>query len=98
MAETKFTEGPWRVLPPSVGVDLNWHVTDNGDTFVAHVYGFGHSVDEQSKINAHLIAAAPDLYEALTQAGDYISSLDFIGDENVVAAITAALAKARGEG
>jgi hypothetical protein len=61
----KHTSAPWIVLKPSTGVDNNWHVTDANDTFVAHVYGFGHAVDEQSRINARLIAAAPDLLEAL---------------------------------
>lgn len=61
-----FTPGPWRLLPPSVGVDANWHVTDAGDTFVAHVFGFAHGVTEQSRINAALIASAPELFEALS--------------------------------
>ncbi|MBS0229360.1 MAG: hypothetical protein JSS23_11765 [Proteobacteria bacterium] len=59
--EVKHTLGPWRMLPPSIGVDANWHVTDSGDTFVAHVFGFNHSVDEKSKANARMIAASPAL-------------------------------------
>jgi hypothetical protein len=61
----KYTPAPWKVLSPSTGVDNNWHVTDVSDTFVAHVYGFGHAVDEQSRINANLISAAPELLEVL---------------------------------
>ena len=63
--ETKHTPGPWRLLRPTVGVDANWHVADSGDTFVAHVFGFAHSTDEQARVNARLIAAAPELLEAL---------------------------------
>lgn len=54
------------VLPPSVGVDANWHVTDKGDTFVAHVFGFGHAVDKQSEINARRIAACWNACEGIT--------------------------------
>lgn len=64
------TPGPWRVLRPSSGIDYNWHVTDEMDTFVAHVFGFSHAVDEQSRINARLIAAAPDLLVALQSLVD----------------------------
>ncbi len=66
------TSGPWRVLQPSIGVDANWHVTDESDTFVAHVYGFAHAVDEQSRINATLISAAPDLLAAAETAIAYL--------------------------
>ena len=88
------TPGPWRVLPPSVGIDANWHVTDEMDTFVAHVYGFAHSVDEKSKINARLISAAPDLLEALERMiriGDVSVSLN-----DAFRQARAAIAKARG--
>lgn len=50
------TEEPWMVLPPSEGKDANWHVTDEGDTFVAHVFGMNHAVDDKSKANAERIA------------------------------------------
>lgn len=92
---TQHTPGPWRVLRPSSGVDHNWHVTDEMDTFVAHVFGFSHAVDEQSRINACLIAAAPDLLDALEAARrliELISPLE--GDE--MRQINRAIAKATG--
>ena len=46
---TSFTNTKWTLLPPSVGVDYNWHITDDGDTCVLHAYGFNHAVDDDSK-------------------------------------------------
>ena len=46
---TSFTNTKWSLLPPSVGVDYNWHITDDGDTCVLHAYGFNHAVDDDSK-------------------------------------------------
>lgn len=90
--ETKHTQGPWRMLPPSTGVDANWHVTDSDDTFVAHVYGFSHSVDEASKANARLIAAAPDLLEALQELAGLVTT----APQQYIDAANAAIAKAIG--
>lgn len=47
----------YRVLRPSQGVDANWHITDDGDTHVAHCFGFDHAVDEYSEKFARRIAA-----------------------------------------
>ena len=46
---TSFTNTKWGLLPPSSGVDNNWHITDDGDTCVLHAYGFHHAVDDDSK-------------------------------------------------
>ena len=50
----------YRVLPPSRGVDANWHVTDHGETKVAHCYGFGHDVAQGEQF-ARRIAACLNL-------------------------------------
>jgi hypothetical protein len=91
------TPGPWRVLQPSVGVDANWHVTDELDTFVAHVYGFGHSVDDQSRINAHLIAAAPDLLAALKELAAWFDRSDTKSADSALRKAARAIAKAKGK-
>ena len=95
----KHTSAPWIVLKPSTGVDNNWHVTDANDTFVAHVYGFGHAVDEQSRINARLIAAAPELLEVLQFVVDRHAPAvaDLLFGEGWVETARAAIAKATGE-
>lgn len=46
----------YRVLPPSVGLDSNWHVRDDADTCVAHCFGFNHSVSD-GEVLARRIAA-----------------------------------------
>lgn len=72
MSETKFTPGPWHVVPtpqgtfgknwveiaPSVVTSAEYHSSRDG--VVAGV--------QISKANARLIAAAPALYEALKNA------------------------------
>lgn len=47
----------FKVLPPSEGMDGNWHVTDSNDVVVAHCYGFDHSVVDGESL-AYRIAAA----------------------------------------
>ena len=91
MSERKWTPGPWAVR------DARGIRGANGEC-VASTYCAAPAED------AHLIAAAPDLYEALEQARDTI--LELINarnseaegsDEDWVGGINAALAKARGE-
>ena len=106
MTETKFTPGPWVVENP-VGEEVGLTIVQDGLkpgewTFLALVAK--HDGDDGRRIssreqraNAHLIAAAPDLYEMLS---DCISSMQAIGvkglDQEIKNGLTA-LAKARGE-
>ena len=66
MSETKFTPGPWAIV---FGTSI---VTNRGgavaDCVGAHPY-------EEQKANAALIAAAPEMYEALESALATIESL-----------------------
>lgn len=59
MSAPQFTPGPWSVEENIDG----WEINDNLDGGVA-VTVFNDSETEQA--NAHLIAAAPELYEAIT--------------------------------
>ena len=74
MSETRFTPGPWRFLEgkdydegANVGRPLTVCGGNNDD--LANVYSADDSTVSVSRAeavaNAHLIAAAPDLYEAL---------------------------------
>jgi hypothetical protein len=91
--EKKWTPGPW-----VTGIDSDVYAEGECDTWIAvgpqsydavalvvneHIKG-----DAEVSINAHLIAAAPDLYEALVEMCNWHG----ITDKS-----RAALAKARGE-
>ena len=88
--QPKWTPGPWRAVMGSR------HVVDvfAGDRDVVSVYGGGVGF-EYRDANAHLIAAAPDLYAAL----DGLLGLLDAGSlyEPQAYAARAALAKAIGE-
>ena len=92
MADTKFTPGPWRLGNFSGlndrfiydGSDEGWAIAD---TKMHH--GRHH---KQGLANAHLIAAAPELYEALEDAALICRAFGHQCPQ-----FYAALAKARGE-
>src|SRR5690348_5496471 len=109
MSGPSFTSGPWSLRHSSASVDDNVSY-GVGVTIINTWVGFGtdklvvaYAVDYANTIetprldaNARLIAAAPDLYEALELAR---KSLRFAapGQNRALAKIEAALAKARGE-
>jgi len=108
MSDTKFTKGPWEIKPEELernyirirGLNLG------GKYKIANVLGTcmdGKTYDsiEEVRANAHLIAAAPDMYEALIIT---IGALKEVCDvrgaplpNSTILRAEAALAKARGE-
>lgn len=100
MTERKWTKGEWKSYQYE-GV-THWPGIEAGSTSIV-VWGRewenegvqGESLDE-ANANANLIAAAPDLYEALEALVLNLEEGDFISTTRIDAAI-AALAKARGE-
>lgn len=44
-------------LRPSTGVDANWHITNRGDTCVAHCFGFAHDVAQGEALALRIAAA-----------------------------------------
>lgn len=92
-----WTPGPWWVEGEVVcapdGDNFPWYVA------IAERCGYP---NDQSRANAHLIAAAPELYEALEALSEHFTQVvkafrvDSEEHETLVAA-RAALAKARGE-
>ena len=98
MSETKFTPGPWFAVA-STETDNFWSIkTPIGD--IAYL------TLEPNNLwgNAHLIAAAPELYEALEEfieaycrAGCDLTREERIEDRKRLIKARAALKKARGE-
>lgn len=107
MSETKWTPGPWVMIEQDRSI-----MSPNG-LQIAHTMskpGCGMQWDkEELEANAHLIAAAPDLYAALNESRDELFSLGLsaghalgcvraeIEAREIHARIDAALKKARGE-
>lgn len=112
MTEPKWTPGIWRIT--NMGADKHGfyrHQIGTHEQTVAYTFEPGLQRTEQHA-NAHLLAAAPDMAEALEQAirifddmikvgvigpkEDYMSY--FVGEDmEALQPIRAALAKARGE-
>jgi hypothetical protein len=66
--ETKFTPGPWVLYADLPSANPNWHIVTsaNKQRVLANVHiEPGNATDEA---NALMIAAAPDMYEALKAA------------------------------
>jgi hypothetical protein len=95
---SKHTPGPWPIKVTGdrkrirVGVGL---VDGPRGYDVAEVYS-DDCDGEEAEANAHLIAAAPDLLDALCVAADYLNGNGWEGDPRMVP-IEAAIAKAKGE-
>ena len=88
--ETKHTKGPWTAARHSGYHAITNEMNGSTHTVVPMVYGDG---DDEAEANAWLIAAAPELLDALkemTETGGWMPS-----DERFVRA-NAAIAKATG--
>ena len=96
MTETKWTPGPWTVDRPSdqnqrmhVVREFNWRLVasmENCNKFLAYA--------DETRANANLISAAPDLYDALKETLE-IAARNESGD--YIERANAAMRKARGE-
>ena len=80
MTDTKFTSAPW-------------HVTRDAEGFTCIADASGRFVEVFSKKNAHLIAAAPRMYEALEAAATVLEAHGL----ETVRVVRRALSEARGE-
>ena len=77
MSEVKFTEGPWKAVRNGIGEPIVVARSDASDTYekmnensptVCDAWGATYSSFKGDKMSdAHLIAAAPDMYEILIQ-------------------------------
>lgn len=98
MTETKWTPGPWQALfEQGLRADF-YHIrsVEHPDWRICTGPNWANEHTAENIANAHLIAAAPDLYEALEAA----IATDMTMDRwvAVVRDAKAALSRARGEG
>lgn len=95
----KWTGSPWHVVPYGDGDSLVICSDVKGDWRIAFMATHGGSLSSWEKIqaDAELIAAAPDLYEALDQLLDDMGETGLSVCQAAKDQAKAALAKARGE-
>lgn len=98
--QTKFTPGPWESLEWEPYMIFTAHKDDpNRGTHIADVSGFDDGETDEVVANAHLIAAAPDLYEELRCAASTLCDIQCTEPKHTAACERswATLAKARGD-
>ena len=109
MSAPKFTPGPWK--PCRAHEDFEGPLfdidEDDAEMYAARPFvrieaatcdvAAAHDLFEFDAANAYLIAAAPELYEALAGTLDWLASYPGFGSEQAWLKAHAALAKARGE-
>jgi len=90
----KHTPAPWKAIPDS-NSDNNWIVVSEDYGTIVHRNCYPNSkVDKNVEGDARLIAAAPELLEALENSLAIITSF---GDADIIKQVRAAIAKAKGE-
>ena len=89
---SKHTKGPWGVGTESNGVSPRHVQILNDDGYIATV-NYTNSINE-TNANARLIAAAPELLEALI---DCRRTLEIANFTQELVVVSAAIAKAKGE-
>ena len=96
---SKHTEGPWLREGNTVYALMHFRwfkgVEQFKNRFWASVYKDKDVSEEEREANARLIAAAPELLEALNEAKQQITALCSAGD--VPDSVNAAISKAEGE-
>ncbi len=94
MSEKKWTKGPWKLKESEVGSLIIWAGKHFGDA-VGYAYTTDISDRRECEANAHLIAAAPELYDALEHA--ILRNHEFSEGCSGCSRAKYALSKARGE-
>ena len=87
VSETKFTKGPWMHTPEGPA--------DSQGYGVCALWGSPGS--EEQIANSHLIAAAPEMYDALNEVAEGMEEAGGSSNWNTAKEIRKILAKARGE-
>lgn len=82
------TPGPWAATKKEIG---DFYIEGAAEEDIANVYGWS-GAKAECEANARLIAAAPEMFEALKKAADYMGEMGHPDD--LLAEARAALAKA----
>ena len=96
MSKKKHTPGPWAIRENSATIIAK----DKGDCWVTRAKAYGHNPEEITA-NARLIAAAPEMLNALKEAHDFlIADGDAKNDQHLALLTTLqnSIALAEGEG
>lgn len=98
-SEAKFTKGPWSAESP---YSTMFMIVDGQQQAIAEIQcgtdeHSDYVADEKEQANAHLIAAAPELYAALCDTMLILEANGVRFGESAQAKARKALAKARGE-
>lgn len=90
--KTKYTPGPWQAHPMEMNYGLPYTPVA-ANTLLAKVYSEAFGDHAQSEANARLIAAAPDLLEALKAVvNDWVAPDDLPFEDGEMPALDAARA------
>ena len=97
MSETKFTKGPWKATYDSQ-LQAAIEIYNTEDRVMVAVLPDRGTIESMSEIeaNANLIAAAPDMYEAL-ETIERVAGIGMMEDDPARVKARDALRKARGE-
>ena len=91
-----FSKGPWFVGDAKDARSIRYWIVQDIDTWDETVAAVPDHPDKNSIANAHLIAAAPELYEALANLINRMDGMDKMVHGDAIDAGFAALAKANG--
>ncbi len=86
-----FTKGGWEAEESRLRLSADWKIRDDNGLTLAKIYM--HNGEQEA--NAHLIAASPDMYEALKEAADYMGENAY--PETTLEKARRALSKAEGK-
>jgi hypothetical protein len=98
MNETKFTPGPWKWTDSYKSDDGRdtWSLLGNEGYGILSCDGEGNSPQNVNNADAHLIAAAPDMYEAMQEFCDRVDRGE-VRSKYTYGKFKEVLRKARGE-
>lgn len=98
MSAPQFTPGPWLADPVVPNAKRAFYIVGNldGNNATVDIGTVGPTLSPRAEANARLIAAAPELYEALDALVGFARNNATVGQAYVDDA-EAALAKARGD-